>query len=264
LDHYTDYSSFTEALVGFAQEARKVGLSVGIQSSKDTLASALEGIWFDKELFEYALAAIYCSDQDDRKLFKTTYKRYWLQKGSRVVDNQSYKNKRSIHKSPNNTAVMTGTGRSDEANEFAESKTTSGANSKETLKKTDFAKLNATQEELLDELSEKLVSEMSLRLKRRKKKSNKGVINIGRSIRRNIQNGGNMIELERTFPKREKYKLLILLDVSGSMDKYSFYLLKFLWSLKNHFKHIEAFAFSTILMRITDYLKEKDIENRKF
>jgi uncharacterized protein len=35
--------------------------------------------------------------------------------------------------------------------------------------------------------------------------------------------------------------------------------LKFLWSLRMHFQHIEAFAFSTVLMRITDYLHDKDM-----
>ena len=41
------------------------------------------------------------------------------------------------------------------------------------------------------------------------------------------------------------------------MDKYSFYLLKFLWALRAHFKQIEAFTFSTSLVRITDQLSER-------
>jgi uncharacterized protein with von Willebrand factor type A (vWA) domain len=53
--------------------------------------------------------------------------------------------------------------------------------------------------------------------------------------------------------------LVILLDVSGSMDKYSFFLLKFVWSLKSHLKNIEAFIFSTHLIRITDLLKEDEL-----
>ena len=259
MDHYTFYNSFAEALVGFAQETRNIGLEAGIQSTKDAIATTLEGIWLDRDIFQYALAAIYCSDQDDRILFDRVYNRFWRQKGSLVQDASSYKNKKSIQKKGNNTAVMNSVGKSDKLQNAAESKTTSGASAQETLKRTDFSKLNQTQEELLDELADKLIREMSLRLKRRKKKSNKGTINMGKSIRKNIQNGGNMVELIRSFPKKEKYRLLILLDISGSMDKYSFYLLKFLWSLKNHFKHIEAFAFSTILMRITDYLKERDI-----
>ena len=100
---------------------------------------------------------------------------------------------------------------------------------------------------------------MSLRIKRKKKKGKKGRVDLGQSIRRNLQNGGTIIDLVKTKRKKEKFRLLILLDVSGSMDKYSFYLLKFLWSLRNHFKQIEAFAFSTKLLRITDYIADKDL-----
>ena len=51
----------------------------------------------------------------------------------------------------------------------------------------------------------------------------------------------------------------MLLDVSGSMDKYSFYLLKFIWTLRKHFQHIEVFVFSTRLLRITDSVALDDL-----
>jgi uncharacterized protein with von Willebrand factor type A (vWA) domain len=154
---------------------------------------------------------------------------------------------------------MLGTGKTDEQEEGEDAKTTSGANAKETLKKTDFAYLTKHQSDLLDELSEKLVKEMSQRLKRRKKKSNKGQIDIANSIRINIQNGGNMVKLVKNNKKKDKYRLMVLLDVSGSMDKYSFYLLKFLWTLRSNFKQIEVFTFSTKLMRITDFISDKNM-----
>jgi len=43
-------------------------------------------------------------------------------------------------------------------------------------------------------------------------------------------------------------------SVSGSMDKYSFYLLKFLFALQKYFDRMEAFIFSTQLVRITDLI----------
>lgn len=54
--------------------------------------------------------------------------------------------------------------------------------------------------------------------------------------------------------------MILLLDVSGSMDKYSFFLLKFIWSLKSNLKNIEAFVFSTSLVRITDFLHESQLD----
>ena len=69
-----------------------------------------------------------------------------------------------------------------------------------------------------------------------------------------MKNGGNFLELIKKNRKKYKLKLIVLLDVSGSMDKYSYYLLKFIWSLKTNFKNIETFIFSTSLMRITDLI----------
>ena len=45
------------------------------------------------------------------------------------------------------------------------------------------------------------------------------------------------------------------------MDRYSFFLLKFIWALRAHFEKVEAFIFSTKLIRITDFLDAKDLEH---
>lgn len=257
--HYTDYPSFTEALVGFVQTAREQGFRSGIQCTKDTVSTSLHELWLDKDIFEYALAALFCNEQEERIAFTRLYAKFWRQKGTIIQDKTEYKNQRKIIQKGNSIAVMVGTGNSDAEGELEESKTTTGANAKETLKRTDFSYLTEQQSQHLDELSEKLIREMKLRLKRKRKKAKKGKIDIAQSIRNNIQNGGTIIDLARRNRKKEKFRLLVLLDVSGSMDKYSFYLLKFLWSLRAQFKQVEIFAFSTVLMRITDFVSEKNM-----
>lgn len=264
MDHYSDYPSFSEALVGFSQEARRYGLNTGIQCTKETVASALEGLWLDKDQFGYALSSLFCHSEEEKEVFAKIYNRYWRQRGTRINDKRDNKNRSTIVKQSVNSAVMIGVGNTGHSEDTVDSKTTTGSNSKETLKKTDFSKLNVIQEKELEKLSEKLVSEMSLRIKRRRKKMLHGQIDLGQSIRKNLQRGGAMIDLIRTKQKKDKYRLLILLDVSGSMDKYSFYLLKFLWTLKHHFKQIEAFTFSTSLLRITDLLQSKHLSTSLF
>ena len=257
--HYTQFSSFSEAFIGFVQLARNQGFQTGIQCTKDTFQSALFGLWPDKALFEYALTSLFCQYEEDREVFKKMYTRFWKQKGTVIQDKRTNKNKSTIVTNSVSTAVMMGTGETENNEEGEESKTTTGANAKETLKQTDFAYLTQHQSALLDELSEQMVKEMSQRLKRRKQKSNKGQVDIANSIRNNLQNGGNIIKLTKKNKKKDKYRLMVLLDVSGSMDKYSFYLLKFLWALRSNFKQIEVFTFSTKLMRITDYISDKNM-----
>ena len=123
---------------------------------------------------------------------------------------------------------------------------------------TDFSKLTYTQSEELDEIADQLVREMNLRIKRKRKKAKSGKVDLRNSFRKNLQYGGNIIDLQHNQKKKERLRLLILLDVSGSMDKYSYFLLKFLWSLRSHFRQIEAFSFSTSLVRITEYIDDPD------
>jgi len=120
-------------------------------------------------------------------------------------------------------------------------------------------RIQTIQSDELDRIVEKLVKDMHLRIKRRRKKSKKGDISIQKTIHRNIQNAGNLINLFKVKRTKEKFHLLVLLDVSGSMDKYSYYLLKFLWALRSHFKNVEVFAFSTIIKRITEELQDQNI-----
>jgi len=258
LDHYTDYSSFDKALVAFVHQSRKYGFMRGLQCTQDVAHAALSGIWLDRELFEYALAALFCQDASERESFSILFNRFWNQKGTRLSQKSDYYNKKMVNKKQHSIAVLTSVGQSDESGEAEEGKTTSGANAKETLKSTDFSKLNLTQTEALDEISEQLVREMSLRIKRKRKKAKSGTIDIRSSIRNSLQYGGNIMTLNHVTKKKEKLRLLILLDVSGSMDKYSYFLLKFLWQLRHHFKQIDAYSFSTSIMRITDLISDPD------
>ena len=258
--HYTDYPSFSAAFIGFMQEAREQGFQPGIQCTQDALTAALSGLWMERDQLEYALAALVVRDQSERAFFSDLFNSFWRLRGSKITNKTTYRNQKTIKKNTRNTAVMLGQGEGGEEKEREEAKTTSGASLQESIKQTDFRQLSVQESLLLDELSEKLIREMSLRIKRRKRRALHGSVDIAQSIRQNLQHGGTIIELARRNRKRDKYRLLILLDVSGSMDKYSFYLLKFLWALRHHFAQLEAFAFSTRLMRITDFLVAQNME----
>lgn len=59
--------------------------------------------------------------------------------------------------------------------------------------------------------------------------------------------------------KIRKPRLVVFLDVSGSMDKYSFYLLRFIYAIQQNFEQVESFLFSTRLSYISDILKRKQL-----
>ena len=256
--HFTDYPSFHSAFVGFAQYARRNGLSIGLQECIDSAILALEGIWLDRTLFKYGLSSLFCQSTEDLTLFDQLFQRFWMPRGSRITDKTRFKNKSNLIKQSQATVVMLGQGKSKKEVVTEEAKTTSGASRGEQLRYLDFSVLSQIQMEELDELIIRLLKEMKFRLKRRRKRATSGILHLQKTIRKSIQRGGALLDLAYQEKQKDRYRLLVLLDVSGSMDKYSFYLLRFLWALRSEFKHVEVFVFSTQLMRITDFL----IKNR--
>jgi len=109
-------------------------------------------------------------------------------------------------------------------------------------------------------LASRLFKEMSCRLRKRLKRNKPGSqIDFRKTFRKNIEKGGVPLQLLFKGPHLQKDKMILFLDVSGSMDKYSFFLLRFVLSLRDHFKNLEAFVFSTRLLRISRILQRKGI-----
>lgn len=256
--HFSDYSSRTEAIIAFGQFARYNGINVGIQENIDALIAAKLGTIEDGMTFKYGLKAIICTNQDDLPIFEQLYDQFWRHNMGTVKGKTIFKNQSNIQKKSNASLVMMGKGEAKEGEE--ESKNVSGANKIARLRKTDFSKIEGIDSAFLEELAIKLWQQMSLRLKRRMKNSNnKGRLDLRKTIRSSIAHGGDPIELKKKNRSPRKQRLIVLLDVSGSMDKYSFFLLRFICALRTHFESIEAFIFSTNLIRITDYLHSKNL-----
>ncbi len=80
-----------------------------------------------------------------------------------------------------------------------------------------------------------------------------------RSIRRNVKHGGTVLELAKLEPKIRKPRIVLICDVSRSMEQYSVFLLQFIHSMQNIIGRVESFVFSTSLHRVTPYFKHADI-----
>lgn len=253
-------NSIAESVVAFGQYARSHGLNVGIQETQDALRCLKEGLVSNKNNFRYALKAIFCTSPEEREVFEKLFLLYW---DTNPVDMQEKKNKTSVQGSLNKKAiaslVMLGFGKT--ATPEEEGRNVSGANETERLKQTDLSKLNEMDAALLEDIARKLFKQMALRLRRRMKEDRKkGQINLRRMIRRSIEYGGEPIELFRRAQQPKKQRLIVLLDVSGSMDKYSYFLLRFIYVLRAYFRQLEAFVFSTSLIRISKALQSNRLD----
>jgi len=130
-----------------------------------------------------------------------------------------------------------------------------GMSDREYLMEQDFSGFPADQLDELARLTVLIARRLARRISRRRRPTRRrGVVDLRRTIRANLTRG-ELIELRRKERKRRKVRLVLLCDISGSMDLYSRFLLQFLYALQNVFGRVETFTFSTRLTRITDYLK---------
>jgi uncharacterized protein with von Willebrand factor type A (vWA) domain len=130
----------------------------------------------------------------------------------------------------------------------------------EVLHHKDFGKM-AEQELLrIQQLIMTMARQMATRLSRRKKVAAKATtLDAGRTMRQSLRYGGEVLELIYRGQKLGKTKLVVLCDVSGSMDVYTRFLVQFLYGLQNGLRGVETIVFSTRLTRITPLLRRRNV-----
>ena len=130
----------------------------------------------------------------------------------------------------------------------------------EVLTRKDFSTFTKEDMERAQEVVAKLAAVLATRLSRRKVISKKGrTIDFRRSWRRSLAYGGEPIELMQKQQKIKKTKILLLCDVSGSMDCYAKFLIQFIYGMQQELREVEVAVFSTHLTNITGLLRRKGL-----
>jgi uncharacterized protein with von Willebrand factor type A (vWA) domain len=130
-----------------------------------------------------------------------------------------------------------------------------GVSDREALAGQDFSTFSPDQLDEVLRLTIQIARRLAHRISRRRRPTRRrGRVDLRRTLRANLTRG-DLIELKRRERKRRKVRLVLLCDVSGSMDLYSRFLLQFLFALQNVFGRVETFTFSTRLTRVTDHLR---------
>ena len=130
-----------------------------------------------------------------------------------------------------------------------------GLSDREAFMDQDFSTFPAEQLDEVARLTVQIARRLARRVSRRRKPARRGgTIDLRRSMRANLMKG-EIIELRRRSRRRRKVRLVLLCDVSGSMDLYSRFLLQFLYALQNVFGRVETFTFATRLTRVSDLLR---------
>jgi uncharacterized protein with von Willebrand factor type A (vWA) domain len=131
----------------------------------------------------------------------------------------------------------------------------------EVLRRKDFAAMTAEEFSWTARALKEAAAARPLRRSRRLRPHARGRrLDLRRLARRSLGRGGDPIE--RTFRRRVEVprKLVVLCDVSGSMEAYTRALLLFLHAVVGSGRGVEVFAFGTRLYRLTEEFRTRDPE----
>ena len=128
------------------------------------------------------------------------------------------------------------------------------------LSRIRLSNLDKSDMKVMRELIRKLAKRLASRHSRRRKKAQRGMLDIRRTMRANVAYDGKLFNLAWRRTKVERPKLIVLCDVSGSVAAVSRFFLMFLYSLDEVMPKTRSFVFSNRAGEITDMLQEGDLE----
>ncbi|MCL2157321.1 MAG: VWA domain-containing protein [Methanobrevibacter sp.] len=259
-----------EEIAKFSGLLRENGIPASIRSTK-LACEASELIEKKDEKFQEALAAIYLKDQRRREKFNKVYENFFNEKKEEEKKESSTTGYKSPFLKKYNVSVS---GKrvlnSDFGGDFHSYKLSyiknslNDANSEgnrernsELLKK-DLNMVNTLQVDLVD-LCQKLGMKIATKRSRQYKQSRKQKVDIRRTIRKNLNHGGTLLELMKSKPKIKKHNHYFLSDVSVSCDWISIWFFCMVYAAQNSFNRSRVFEFDNKSVEITSALFEKEL-----
>jgi uncharacterized protein with von Willebrand factor type A (vWA) domain len=125
----------------------------------------------------------------------------------------------------------------------------------ERISSRDFSELTAGEQAMIRSALSRLAWNVERRRTRRWVAGRGSGIDLRRALARSLRTGGEITTLPRRRRRTRRRPIVLLCDVSGSMEQYTRTLLLFAHTLSRGTRDVEAFLFATRLTRITMELR---------
>ncbi len=267
---HVDGGRIGENIVQFVRLLRAAGLPVGpektVRATEAVLAAGLDN---PKTLY-WALHAVLVNKRSEREIFNQAFVMFWRDPGyleqmlslmlpqmrpdqpqeqtdsalSRRMSESLFKNRQD--KAPNEPDKL----------ELEAHETWS---SSEILRSKDFEQMGADELKAARRAIEKLRLPLDeIRTRRFKPSAHGQRLDLRRILRETGTKGSDHILPRYKRPRWRRPPVVVLCDISGSMDAYARILLHFLYALTNDRDRVQTFLFGTRLSNITRALKSRD------
>jgi uncharacterized protein with von Willebrand factor type A (vWA) domain len=248
-----DGDALLAASVRFGRALHAEGLAADLSGAID-FARALTLVEIgDREVVRAAGAAIFVRHADEIATYRRVFDRFWRVVGG-TLEGPAPARRRQLGRS----ATATGEDTDGELSPGLAVRRV-GYTAAERLRHRDFATLTPDElrdaERMIDELGPRLATR---RVRRTEMATHSRMLAPRAMLRANLANGAEPIEWVWRRRRRHPRRLVVLADISGSMDRHARLLLRFTHALARTEAHVEAFVFGTQLTRISRELRERD------
>ena len=251
-------SDLLSHVINFCRSLRERGLLVGPSASADALRCLGLVDLMDSGQVYWAFRALLVSRADEIESFDEEFRRFWSFQRPRMAPPQ-------LHGQPLASGILSslgmakapaGEGESPGARPPEVQVVRTGASQVEVLAYRDLTHLKGDELPEIFLIAARLAKALPSRPGRRRRRHHrKGLPDLRGAFRLNLSQGGDLM----TIPRRRRVprvpRLLVLLDVSGSMDRYAKLLLQLVYALGQRAGRVETFVFSTSLTRVTRQLR---------
>ena len=258
-------------LLAFGRALKQLGVKVSLSQVIDASRSVEFVDIADRADFRALLRSNLISQKEDFPVFDMLFDCFWREQSYERVPMETVE----IQGTPTESGAQEGG--DEEGLEEAVAETAAAENAplenldefsvptyspQELLNRKDFSEMGVEESRAIARAILLIATKIATQISRRKKLGRKGnVVDPRWTMRKNMKYGGEIIDLVNRKRRIKKTRVVLLCDVSGSMDCYSRFLIQFMYGLQNELWGVETFVFSTSLSRITHLIRTKDIAN---
>ncbi len=256
----TRQTSLSKNIVQFCRFLRTKGFVLSAEEEATAL-NVLQLIdYSSKDVFRLALKAVSCRSKNQLNEFDALFNEYWKEIG-RAIDSKVKTETKPVLKPGMQDASFKALKSWMNGNRNDEVEETASYSMNESLLQKDFSSVPDDELNELMRSIKNLSKRLAAHINRRNEKSDRiNLPDLRRTLRKNMRHGGELLEIAFRKPKKNRTKLVVICDVSKSMDLYAAFLLQFMYAFQQVYKKIETFAFSTSLQHVTSLLKQNNFK----
>ena len=256
-------------LLLFGRLLRRLGLDVHVGRMLDAVA-VIDDIGLAKKGdFRATLRTLLVHRKDDLALFDEAFDVFWRQPKDpqttmdlRSMGEQRRFRQPQVGPPPPGSSTNGQDGAEDESDEDIDRiDLTRTFSAREVLRKKSFADYTPDEFARARAMIEELQWNLGRRRTRRWGRGDGRHLDLRRALRSSLRYGGEPMVLPTKRRKTTPRRLVLICDVSGSMERYTRILLQFIHTLYGGLDNrVEAFLFATRLTRVTGHLDYRDID----